>query len=195
MTLHEDSAVQIYFVRVGDGEDPLRAESVIFSNYSRNGQIYLFNAKPGRYFAVAAKFFYVVVGLSPPNIVPTERRVYFSEEMILQTETILSPDTMTFMGGYVVDTSAMKKEKKPFGPAQAHYYQLISPTAVGRPTSARAVARQEEHKGELRSAARDLDSELLFWTEAQSQAFPEDPAWLELVRRQLDALKMRHSPP
>ncbi|MCP4591696.1 MAG: hypothetical protein GY842_13230 [bacterium] len=191
-------AVQAYFVRVGDGEDPFSAENVIFSNYSRNGQIYLLNAKPGRYFAVAAKRCYVqfniniMINTGSSNVsgTPMERRVYFSEEMILQTETIVSPGTLTFMGEYEVNTSTRKK-KKPFGRVQAHYHQLISPGVVGRRSSAGALARQEEHRGELRSAARDLNSEFMFWTQAQSQVFGEEPAWLELVRRQLDSLRER----
>ena len=42
------TAEYAYFVRLDDGEPPLRALP-IRSNFSRSGYVFLFNARPGRY--------------------------------------------------------------------------------------------------------------------------------------------------
>ncbi|MBW1687325.1 MAG: hypothetical protein JRS35_19985 [Deltaproteobacteria bacterium] len=44
---------RVYFVRIEEG-DPLSQEAVIPSNYFEDGYVYLLNASPGRYAAVAA---------------------------------------------------------------------------------------------------------------------------------------------
>lgn len=48
------NAERIYFIRWNDDSDPAKQSDIIESNYNRGGRVYLFNAKPGRYSAVAA---------------------------------------------------------------------------------------------------------------------------------------------
>lgn len=48
------SAVQVFFVRLDEETDLLKAETVLPSNFSRGKQVFLLNAKPGRYVAVAS---------------------------------------------------------------------------------------------------------------------------------------------
>lgn len=48
------NAERIYFIRWNDDSDPAKQNDIIESNYNRGGRVYLFNAKPGRYSAVAA---------------------------------------------------------------------------------------------------------------------------------------------
>ena len=44
----------VYFVRVEEGGDPLSGQVLIPSNYFEDGYVYLLNATPGHYAAVAA---------------------------------------------------------------------------------------------------------------------------------------------
>ena len=48
------TGVEVFFVRVEDGQDPFRATSGPKSNYYSSGQVFLLNAEPGTYVAVAA---------------------------------------------------------------------------------------------------------------------------------------------
>ena len=49
-----EHAERIYFIRWNEDSDPAKQNDIIESNYNRGGRVYLFNAKPGRYSAVAA---------------------------------------------------------------------------------------------------------------------------------------------
>jgi len=49
----EGETERLYFVRLEDGETVIQDE-VVSSNYFEDGYVYLLNAKPGRYVAVAA---------------------------------------------------------------------------------------------------------------------------------------------
>ena len=48
---------RIYFVRWNDGDDPAQQKEIVESNFHRGNRVYLLNAKPGRYSAVAAADF------------------------------------------------------------------------------------------------------------------------------------------
>src|SRR5215467_3405521 len=47
-----------YFVRLGDTEDTLKQDSLIFSETLSNSYVYLLNAQPGRYAVVAVSVYH-----------------------------------------------------------------------------------------------------------------------------------------
>ena len=51
------SPARVYFIRWNGGNDPASQREIIQSNFSRGDRVYLLNAKPGRYSAVAASDF------------------------------------------------------------------------------------------------------------------------------------------
>lgn len=54
--MKEDSQ-RIYFIRWNDSDDPIKQDDIIESNFFSGNRVYLLNAKPGRYSAVAASDF------------------------------------------------------------------------------------------------------------------------------------------
>jgi hypothetical protein len=61
---------RVYFIRWSDSRDVTEQEEIIASNFSRGTRVYLLNAKPGRYSAVAATDF-----LGASNDIKTNRVV------------------------------------------------------------------------------------------------------------------------
>jgi hypothetical protein len=119
-------ATNVYFVYLEDDKDAWTAEFVIRSNYRKKKQVYLLNAKPGRYVAVAASFGGEgssfgerwVSGGPEPEV----SEAFFSMETILLTEVTVGPGQMVFMGDFLVDLEISSADE-----VQAHYDRLISP--------------------------------------------------------------------
>lgn len=68
----KENSHRVYFIRWNDSDDPTKQNDIIESNYHRDGRVYLLNAKPGRYSAVAATDFIGVAANryeNPPRIV------------------------------------------------------------------------------------------------------------------------------
>ena len=84
---------RIYFAKI-DGNGPGRNQ-VIPSNYSKGGRVYLFNAEPGAYVAVATL-----------SMRGTSRIItHFSKDLVEQTEVSVRENEFAFMGSYRVDLS------------------------------------------------------------------------------------------
>lgn len=53
----KENSQRVYFIRWNDSDDPTKQDEIIESNFHRDGRVYLLNAEPGRYSAVAATDF------------------------------------------------------------------------------------------------------------------------------------------
>ncbi|MCZ6726881.1 MAG: M48 family metalloprotease [Acidobacteria bacterium] len=175
-------ASRVFFVKLEDGEETLgerafAATDLIPSDYSHKKQVFLLNAEPGRYVAVAA----VLTSLNSSS----SRTAFFSMAMIAETEVTVGPQEMAFMGEYSVSTS---RKMKMADQAQAHYYRVLLPGAAERGFHARIYHRQQGYTADLKSFAKDAATERGFWTKAHDEAFERDPRWQARARRQLAAL-------
>ena len=146
---------RIYFVKLDDGSNATAATRVLPSNYARGKYVYLLNAQPGRYAAVASFRRQVVLGA------PTSKySVYFSEELIKVTEITVHPAEMSFMGEFVVDTSlGLKKADK----TQLHYHGLIG---SGDPQGW-LMSLDYAYRGSMHKSARNQELEAKFLAAAQ----------------------------
>lgn len=90
----------VLFVKLDEGSDSYLQRNIIQSNYSKDKNIYLLNAAPGRYVAVAA-----IYGSGNHSVKSKEYITYFSHDLIKNTETAVSAGTMAFMGDYIIDMS------------------------------------------------------------------------------------------
>jgi hypothetical protein len=107
---------RVYFVRV-DGEKGLLAqEHVILSNYFADGWVYLLDATPGRYAAVA----------SVSSKQGRDDVIVFSQQLIEATVVTVSPGRMAFMGEHLVKPSYGVRDGDV---AQRHYLKVIGPSA------------------------------------------------------------------
>ena len=174
------NARTVFFVKVKEDGGMLRATEIILSNYSSKKQVFLLNAEPGRYVAVAA--FVEADGSLPSS------NVYFAGEMIPGTEVSLKAGQAVFMGKIVVKVKAgMKKADE----AQAHYAELIGSGigfAEGGHSSFIAISHITR-AAEFKELAKDVNIERDFWARAADKAFKSAPLWQETVRQQLASLK------
>lgn len=171
----------VFFVKVEEDGDMLRATEIIPSNYTSKKQVFLLNAEPGRYVAVAA--FVEADGSLPSS------NVYFAGEMIPGTEVSLKAGQAVFMGKIVVKVKAGMKNADE---AQAHYAKLIgSGTGIAAPASGYSsfiALGQVTRAAEFKELAKDMDVEGAFWTRAADKAFKSAPLWQESARQQLASL-------
>ena len=146
---------RIYFVKLNDGSNATAATRVHPSNYAKGKYIYLLNAQPGRYIAVASFRRQVVLGA------PTSQySVYFSEDLTRVTEITVHPAEISFMGEFVVDTSVgLKKADR----AQLHYHGLIG---SGDP-SGWLLSLDYAYRGSIHKWARNQELEAKFFAAAQ----------------------------
>lgn len=168
-------AVQVYFVRLGDGVDMYAAESILPSDFSRGKQVYLLNAKPGRYVAVAAQ----LGGLGTAG---GEYVVFFDRAMIPQTEIEVTPGRITFMGDLSVDLKVKMSEADE---AQMHYFRLVAPGAARKGFTGRAMSHEYVYPGKLIELDRTAETEKAFWVLARGKIFDSAPDWSAWIEPQV----------
>ncbi len=184
--------VKIFFVKLDEGTEAFGAADLIPSSYANEKQVYLLNAEPGRYVAVAANLprfetKKTLFGKSGPYLTQSyDWSVFFSMAMIAATEVSVVAQEMVFMGEYSVTSTKMKKADQ----AQAHYYRLRQHDVAGSPASARGFGRHQQHAfaADLKGVARDPATERGFWTRARDEVFKHDRRWQIRAARQLAAV-------
>lgn len=170
-------AVQVYFVRLGEGVDMYSAESVVPSDFSKKKQVYLLNVKPGRYVAVAAR-------LQSLGTLVGDYVVFFDRAMIPRTEIEVAPGRIAFMGDLFVDLKVKLSEADE---AQMHYLRLVEPGAARMGFTLRALSHEYMYRGELIEMDRTAATESAFWTLARGKIFGGAQDWRALVEKQAAA--------
>ena len=169
------SAVEVFFVKLRSGQDSRRAVDVTRSTFARRDRVFLLNAEPGRYAAVAA-----VLPASSGQRVGS--RAYFSSDLIPMTEVTVAPGQLVFMGEFVLNLSTRFRA---LDRAQAHYFDLIVPDVDQRSAEARERRARVSHRAWLRRAERDLKSSDDFWKYAVDKVFNRQPSWQAFLGERL----------
>ena len=145
----------VVFVRISEKGDPTRVGEVIESNYAQGATVYLFNAEPGRYAAVAA--FRQRDG----------RKVYsfFSEALIRKTLVDVKPRSTAFAGTLRISVSY---NTSVVDDAQNHYFRLIAPEVYTANLLERLVARTDAEIERRHDLKRDAEAEAAFRDRARS---------------------------
>jgi hypothetical protein len=170
-------SVQVSFVRLDHEVEMFAADSVIQSNFSGKKQVYLLNAKPGRYVAVATQLRGTGLG---------DYRVFLDKASIAETEVEVTPGEIAFMGDFLLD---LKTKMKGADEAQAHYYRLLAPSAARKGWMTRAYTGSYMYRGELVSVDRGPETQSDYWTVARDAVFDEAPAWKAAVANELAELR------
>jgi len=181
------AAITAYFIKVDEDDDLYAQDDFIWSNYAKGGQIYLLNAKPGRYAVVATG----KAKKSPVSpIAPSEAKyiTFFSEEIIKLTEVTVAPGSVVFIGDYVVEVSSGLKNADN---AQLHYAQLIMPDAVAADELLYTVLSGDYYSaGSLYKVKHDKQVEIDFLTNALEHLKYTD--WIEIIQRRFIELRGRN---
>jgi hypothetical protein len=186
-------ASAVFFVSVDEGVDILHAKEVLPSSFSAKNQVYLLNAKPGKYVLVGAYTPEFTAHTQNVNDVPSTN-IYFDQDMIPATEVTVQAGRMTFAGEIIVKVSASMKNADA---AQDYYSLLIGKyielnvdVEIGRgvTTTGFSVAHLTR-AGTLQSLDRNPPTEREFWERAIKSVFKDERSWQDLVRAQLEAVK------
>ena len=186
----------VYFVRMETDADRFGAESVIDSDYTDGRDVYLLNAKPGRYVAVGCRLapksspagpmtpvapgFQVGVSFSAGPATVT-----FAKADILQTEVAVSAGGVVFMGQIEAHSSTKTGESDE---AQAHYLQVLAPEAAHQGSVARAFSGHMVYTAAFKSIERGRAAEMTFWDESIEKRFINEPAWASRIAHRSSAL-------
>lgn len=91
----------VYFIRLENDQDLYNAEYCIQSNYKAGDQVYLLNAKPGRYSVVGCNR----IQSGTVYTSSSEYTTIFSKEIIELAQIFVPEGEMVFMGEYIIDQS------------------------------------------------------------------------------------------
>lgn len=186
----------VYFVRVVTDADRFGAESLIDSNYTDGRDVYLLNAKPGRYVAVGCKLAPKPAPMAPMTPVAQgfqvgvsfsagPATVTFAKADILQTEVEVSAGGVVFMGQIAAHSSTKTSKSDE---AQAHYLQVIAPSAAHQSSMARAFSGHMVYTAAFKSIERGQAAETTFWDESIEKRFTTEPAWASRIAHRSSAL-------
>jgi len=195
---------RVYFIKLDEADSAasanylVQSNQLIQSNYVNQNQMYLLNAKPGRYAVVAAfhskstpnipgggspgkSGVSVSVGVNMPS--ETKYNTFFSKELIKLTEVTVKPGEMVFMGDYVIDQSTGFKEADD---TQSYYLQLIAPGAKTGYMSM-AFSGSNYYRGALHEHKRDRQAEMQFLTNALEHL--KGTEWVKMIDKEMDELR------
>ena len=187
---------KVYFVRMNEEGDLLTQEDIIPSNSKQGDYVYLVNARPGRYAAVATWKRVEVRTMPPPESTAppdTSRSIYrtfFSKDLVTATEVIVPPSTLIYMGRIEVDLSSGMSDGDE---VQRHFLKLLSPTGnLGFIERMLTGNSDYINKGTLREIRRNRETELEFLKDAIERFEVTD--WIDLLRARLDELTVNPMP-
>ncbi len=152
----------VMFVRLeGNDRSQYISTQPIASNYNKDGYIYLLNAPPGRYVAVATFRSQASAPTAPAggggvtvtvNPGDTDYTTYFSRDLVKATEVTVEPGSIVFMGEFTVDTSTKFEDADD---VQSHYFRLISPGVEDRNKFLGLMSGDYHYTGTLHKVNQD----------------------------------------
>jgi hypothetical protein len=155
----------VFFVRT-ENDDDLAQSQVIRSNFARSGRLYLLNAPPGKYAAVASFRSDQYAGYL----------TVFSEELIDSTRVEVVPGKLAFMGSYSLGESVRMGSAEPI---QKHYAELLAPDISGNVIKQFLIG-YHPYRGTMRKGRRDEAAQAEFLTESMEDF--AGSGWKEIVR-------------
>lgn len=162
---------RIFFVRI-DGEGDITQNQIIPSNFARDGRIYLLNAKPGKYAAVAAFRSQAGAPFAPApqsgvsvsvSVGKTGYTTYFAKELIEATKVDVGRGEVVFMGSYVVRQSVGLRDAEPI---QNHYAELLAPGS-SKSGIGHLLSGDYHYRGAVNEVKRDSDARTEFLRKAK----------------------------
>ena len=188
-----ENSNKVYFIRLR-GIEELKTQTELFhSNFHRDGQVYLLNAKPGRYVVVAASDTIINPGIAKgqnPLRGLDEYKVsttYFDEALVKRTELLVRANQFVVAGNYVVTL----KNAVNFGDkVQRHFYKVINSTITG-PYGHPIIDQDnsDTSRASLLQERGGKEWEMQFLVAANRHLAGSE--WTKLVQNRIDALRRK----
>lgn len=161
---------RVIFVKLeGNDSSQYISTQPIASNYNKDGYIYLLNAPPGRYAAVATFRSQAGIPTAPTggggvtvtvNPGDTDYATYFSRDLVKATEVNVEPGRIVFMGEFIVDMSTRFEDADD---VQLHYLRLISPGVEDRSKLLGLLSGNYHYTGTLHEVNQDEEARERFF--------------------------------
>lgn len=178
-------AAEVRFVRVDRGGGAYASTELIPSNYTgADGRVYLLDAEPGRYAAVAFR------SRGGSLIAIRDKQWAFLEKELIDATTVsVRAGGRAFAGHYVTGCSPWfsgAEERNPSkhghaDEAQVHYVDLMFPKAKGKSSLARIYGKNPLYLASTlekeKRNRRDAETEREFWSQALKRDFDDRPSW------------------
>ena len=182
---------KVYFIRLREGTKLNKQKDLFPSNFRHGAQVYLLNAKPGRYVVVAASDSVALPGiprgLDPLRVLDDYQvyTTYFDEALIRKTEVEVKPGEFIVAGNFMV---SMKNTIYFGDKIQRYFHKVVHPTVTdpfGSPIiiNDNSIASRAT-LGEDRSSKK---WEMQFLQAAETQL--AGSGWTQLVRKRMEALR------
>jgi hypothetical protein len=131
------------------------------SNYVEDRYVYLLNAEPGRYVAVASTRAQSGFG---PLIGETHYTTYFPEDMIKVTEIMVEPGNLAYMGTFSLkQTVGLDGADK----TQIYFYRMLAPGDERESSQGSYSSGTWTYRGSLREAVQSEGEQAVFREHAQ----------------------------
>jgi hypothetical protein len=144
---HEGRPRTAYFVKLGDAGDALSQPVLLRSDYEADGVLYLTNAAPGRYAAVACY----------GKGMDRQWTAYFPEDLIRATEKDVPEGKAVLLGSFDVHLRSISTTGDA---AQHHYLRTIFPEWSKKSAALKVFAKDAHAWGGPWTAARDTSGTL-----------------------------------
>ena len=180
--LVETDSEQVYFVRM-DESGKFSEDQVIPSNYATGGYVFLMNAEPGTYAAVAAsKEVSSPLNSGAPTqpglsvgvqlFLVTDALTYLPDAVVSHTIVRVDPGTTAFMGDFVLDQSSGLEGADEI---QRHYFNLLQPGQEGNSAFTQFFSGAVGYRGQLKEESRGAEAVSRFMQRAGSRV--DEAGW------------------
>jgi len=180
--LAETDCEQVYFVRMSD-DGQFSEDQVIPSNYATGGYVFLMNAEPGTYAAVAAsKELSTPVDSGAPTkpglsvgvqfFIVIDALTYLPDAVVSHTIVRVDRGTTAFMGDFVLDQST---DLEGADEIQRHYFNLLQPNQEGNSALTQFFSGAVGYRGQLKEESRGAEALSRFMKRAGSRV--DEAGW------------------
>lgn len=180
--LVESDSEQVYFVRM-DENGQLSEDQVIPSNYATGGYVFLMNAEPGTYAAVAAsKEVSSALNSAAPTkpglsvgvqfFIVTDALTYLPDAVVSRTIVRVEPGTTAFMGDFLLDQSTGLEGADEI---QRHYFNVLQPGQEGNSALTQFFSGAVGYRGQLKQENRGAEALNRFMKRAGSRV--DEAGW------------------
>ncbi len=169
LSIFRNKPETIYFVKLDEKDGDNLGNKIIPSNYTRGDYVYLINAKPGKYAAVASFF----------TQTENSYNTFYDAAAIQSTVVELAPNQVLYIGALVIENqmkNLYQNIEQNGDKAQLHYYNLLKSFMYGT-----------TYCGILTKSGKTREDELEFLK--KTKTYFKDSEWIPLVDKAVETLE------